>query len=74
MRKNNRNNRWKTGAGATGPATRKDKRVYTAGQQDIMHQGLRILARMIVRSQLRRVAPRSEPAPHEPPSCDRPAG
>ena len=54
MRRNSQNDRRKTGASATGPATMTEKPVYTAGQRKTMQQGLRILARIIARAHLRR--------------------
>lgn len=54
MRRNSSNNRRKTRAGATGPAARTERSVYTAQQRERMQTGLRILARIIARAHLRR--------------------
>ena len=43
---------------------------YTAEQRERMQRGLRILARMIVRAHLQKVASRAGPAPHDPQYCD----
>ena len=40
---------------------------YTAGQQERMQRGLRILARMIIRAHLRREASQAGPSPQELP-------
>ena len=56
MRNNTHDNRRKAGTGATSPATRTEKPVYTAVQQETMRAGLRVLARIIARAHLRREA------------------
>ena len=69
MRKNNHNNRRKTRTGSKGPA-RAAPPVYTAGQREAVREGLRILARMIVRAHLRREASRAVPTQREPQTDD----
>ena len=63
MRKNNHNTQRKTGAGATGPATRTTPPVHTAGQRETLRQRLRIMARIIARAHLRRETSRARSAP-----------
>ena len=53
MRRNRHDNRRRTGAGTTGPATRIERQAYTAEQREAMQQGLRILARIIARAHLK---------------------
>ena len=65
MRKNTHDNRRKAGTGATGPAARTERPVYTAQQQERMQTGLRILARIIARAHLRRQT--TGTAPESPP-------
>ena len=69
MRRNNHNNWRKSGTGKTGRATRTEKPVCTAGQRETMQQGLRILARIIVRAHLRRESSRTESAPSADPGA-----
>ena len=65
MRKNKPTNHRKTGIGATGPAAGIESPDHTAEQRERMQAGLRILARIIARSHLRRQAARAalEPPP-----------
>ena len=63
MRDYNHCNRQEVRTGATGPAAKPGMPVYTAEQREIMQQGLRILARIIARTHLRREASRTESAP-----------
>ena len=65
MRRNNHNNRRKTGIGATGLAAGIESPAYTAEQREQMQAGLRILARIIARAHLRRQS--TGTAPEMPP-------
>ncbi len=64
MRKNNHNNRRKTG---TGINTRSAPPIYTTEHRKTLSDGLRILARIIARAHLERQAERSGlPSPGPP--------
>ena len=69
MRKNNHNNLRKTRTCSKGPA-RAAPPVYTAAQRETVREGLRILARMIVRAHLSREASRTVPTQRKPQTAD----
>lgn len=53
-------------ANARNTSTDRRTTAYSAEQQETVRRGLRVLARMIARSHLRRQASRSLPAPRPP--------
>ena len=69
MRSNNHYNRRKVDTGINAGA---EPPACTAEQRKTMREGLRILARMIVRAHLRREASRAESSPQESPSANQP--